>query len=61
MKEKSYDDFNTLIKECIKQLKESRICYCYTLEQVEEIQNKFSKELHIQKNECGYTLSIGRK
>lgn len=61
MNEKPNNDFNTFIKQCIKQLKENRICYCYTLEQVEAIQNKYKSELHIQKNECGYTLSVRRR
>ena len=59
--EEGYDDFNVFIRDCVRQLKESRICYCYTLEQVEKIQNRIKKELHITKNDCGYTLSISRK
>lgn len=61
MNEKPYGDFNVFIKQCVKQLKENRVCYCYTLEQIEEIKNKYKSEVRIEKNECGYTLSIPRR
>ena len=59
--EQGYDDFNVFIRQSVRQLKTDRLCYCYTLEQVKAIQNKCKCDIHIQKNLCGYTLTIPRK
>lgn len=61
IEDKPCDNFNTLVKQCIRDLKENKVCYCYTLKQVEAIRKNFKQELKIVTNECGYTLSVRRK
>ena len=63
--EEGYDDYNVFIRDCVRQLKETRFCYCYNLQQVEDITKKYKKRykdsVHIEKNECGYTLCVLRR
>lgn len=57
---KRCDYYNSFIKSAITELKRNGICYVYFESQVEDIKKKVP-EVHITKNECGYTISINRK
>lgn len=59
-----YDDYNVFIRQCVRQLLEDRVCYCYSEEHIEDIRErmlkKYNLKIHSIKNDCGYTLSIRR-
>ena len=56
-----HSDFSFFIRESVRQLKTEKFCYCYNLEQIEQIQKNFKVDLHIEKNECGFTLSLPKR
>ena len=58
--ESQKNDYESLfIREALKDLKYDGICYAYNERQIEAIKKKFP-DVHIIKNECGYTLSRKR-
>lgn len=60
--EDAYDDYNVFIRQCVNQLIEDRVCYCYHKEQVDDIKKRFNKKydlnIYVMENDIGYTLSI---
>lgn len=57
---KSKENYNHFIRDCLKQLKSSKICYVYNKEQLEEVKKRYSGEILVEDNECGYTIKIKR-
>ena len=57
---KSKENYNHFIKECIKQLKTSRYCYVYNKAQLDEVLERFDKDVIVETNECGYTIKVKR-
>lgn len=59
------NEYTSLIRSSISELKLNRMCYVYTEDQVKHIkeivENKLKKKLAVKENECGYTLNIVRE
>lgn len=58
----SDNHFNSFISNSVQELKKFKICYVYTIEQVEIIKKAIFKKLKrnviVEQNECGYTLKL---
>lgn len=61
----SDNHFNSFISNSVQELKKEKICYVYTMEQVEVIKKaifkKYKRHIKVEQNECGYTLRLKKE